>query len=58
MPALSSWFTDCHSPDGLHHARVSQLSRTKLSVEGQRLLEFVWLNASDKERLALTKSVH
>ena len=45
-------------PDGLHHPGVAQLSRAELTIKHKRLLELIWLDAADKERLALTEGGH
>ena len=46
------------SPDGLHHARVPELSGTELTVKHKCLLALVWFDTAHKEWLALTESVH
>ena len=47
-----------HAPDGLHHARVAQLPSAEFAVEIKCLLKLVWLDAADKEGLALAESGH
>ena len=46
------------SPDGFHHASVSQLSGAKFSVKGERLLELVGFDTPHKEGLALAQCRH
>ena len=46
------------SPDGLHHARVPELSCTELTVKHKSLLALVRFDTAHKERLALAEGVH
>jgi len=47
-----------HSPDGLHHAGISQLPGAEFAIKGQGLLKLIGLDAPDKEGLAQAQGLH
>ena len=58
LKRMTDRVTGSTNPNRLHHASVAQLSGTKFTVKGQRLLELVWFDATNEERLTLAESFH
>ena len=46
------------SPDGLHHASISQLPCAEFTIKAHRFLELVGFDAANKERLTSAEGGH